>query len=277
MKNITIKYVDTYYYCNIIMNIINDINYTTTINQFFENYFIEDNSADYYKFPRMTIMHEFFQWTIDTVVWEEMRSIINRTDELSSDYVDIYSSIFCDDFGREEDVFIERLLTRYSNNAIEFKKWWIDNVKKETILDGHDLLTKYIDANEKIYFTSIDKLADEIFYILFQNRQFLLWFNETVASYNKVICERNRIPEWVKRTIRYRDKGKCVFCGREVSGKYESQDDFLEHFDHIVPLAQNGINCVTNMQLTCRDCNESKSNIAGTNDVYINWYDKDNN
>lgn len=274
MKNIEMKYFNTYYYCNIIMNTINNFDFLTTINQFFEGYFGEEEDANYIQFPRQTIMHEFLQWVIDCIMWEEMREFINRTDEWSGEEENLYNWIFCDDYGRENTTFIENLLILYDNQPIDFRKWWINEVKDQKIIDAHELLAKYIDENEKRYSTTIDKLSDEVFYLLFQNRKFLLWFNETVASYNKVVCERKTVPEWVKRTVRYRDKGRCVFCGREITGKYETQEDYLEHFDHIVPLAQYGINCVTNMQLACKDCNEAKNDATATNDVYITWYDK---
>lgn len=273
MKNIRIRYCDTYFYCNMIMNIINDINYASTINQFFENYF-ENGNSDLYVFPKDTIAHEFFRWVIDTVMWEKMRGIVEKTNDLSCEIENIYNWIFYDYSGREEEVFIEDLLLLYADGPLDFKKWWIDSVKREMTIDGYEMLERYIAENEERYFQTLGRLADEMFYVLFQNRKFLLWFNETVSSYNLVVCGRKRIPEWVKRTIRYRDKGRCVFCGKDVSGIFETQDDYIEHFDHIVPLAQNGINCVTNIQLTCKDCNESKSDTAGTNDVYINWYDK---
>jgi 5-methylcytosine-specific restriction endonuclease McrA len=85
---------------------------------------------------------------------------------------------------------------------------------------------------------------------------------------------RCAIPEWVKRVIRHRDKGRCVFCGKDVVGIYETQDSRLEQFDHIVPLNEHGINDFTNMQLTCYGCNREKLTNSMTNNVYVNWYDR---
>lgn len=53
MKYISMKYYDTYFYCNVVMNVINDINYASTINQFFEGYFGEEEDADYYEFREL--------------------------------------------------------------------------------------------------------------------------------------------------------------------------------------------------------------------------------
>lgn len=134
-------------------------------------------------------------------------------------------------------------MCRYNKEPVEFRKWWINECNKYSgsLIGGYELLNKYIENKSVVYDDSVEKLADKIFYILFQNREFLLWFNETVASYNKHICNRKRLPEWVKRTIEHRDKGRCVFCGRDVVGTYETQDDYLEYFDHIVTLVKMGL------------------------------------
>lgn len=272
MKYIRMKYYDTYFYCNVIMNVINDINYVSTINQFFEGYFGAEEDADYYEFPRVTILHEFFEWVIDTIIHERMRNIIEITESAEHcTYDEIFSS-----YNSNEVLIIEEIMCRYNKKPIEFRKWWVNECNNYVgaQIDAYELLNKYIENNRMAYDDSVEKLSDEIFYLLFQNREFLLWFNETVASYNKQICNRKRLPEWVKRTIEHRDKGRCVFCGRDVVGTYETQDDYLEHFDHIVPLVANGINCVTNIQLACCDCNEGKHSNSMTNNIYVNWYDK---
>jgi 5-methylcytosine-specific restriction endonuclease McrA len=47
-----------------------------------------------------------------------------------------------------------------------------------------------------------------------------------------------------------------------------------EEFDHIVPLADGGLNDVTNMQLLCRECNRRKRDgEAVTSDFYEAWYE----
>ena len=49
-------------------------------------------------------------------------------------------------------------------------------------------------------------------YILFQNRDFLLRFNEQQAvAFEDNLRKRKYIPEWVKRAVLFRDKGCCVF------------------------------------------------------------------
>lgn len=45
-------------------------------------------------------------------------------------------------------------------------------------------------------------------------------------------------------------KGKCVYCRRDISKKYE--------VDHVLALAVGGSSDRTNLQLLCRSCNASK-------------------
>ena len=110
-------------------------------------------------------------------------------------------------------------------------------------------------------------------YILFQNRDFLLRFNEQVAV---MFCEHPRkrvyVPEWVKRAVLFRDRGCCVFCKKDLTGLYSLLEDNEKHFDHIVPLNEGGINDVCNMQLSCQDCNLSKSDNSMTSSLYQSAY-----
>lgn len=45
-------------------------------------------------------------------------------------------------------------------------------------------------------------------------------------------------------------KGKCAYCLRKISTKY--------HIDHIIPLALQGTNARSNIQLLCPPCNMKK-------------------
>jgi len=45
-------------------------------------------------------------------------------------------------------------------------------------------------------------------------------------------------------------KGKCAYCKLKLSKKY--------HVDHIIPLAMNGANDRTNLQILCKSCNHRK-------------------
>lgn len=110
-------------------------------------------------------------------------------------------------------------------------------------------------------------------YILFQNRDFLLRFNEQQAvAFEDNPRTRVYIPEWVKRAVLFRDKGCCVFCKKDLTGLYTLLEDNEKQFDHIVPLHDGGINDVCNIQLSCKECNLKKSDSSKTSTLYRSAY-----
>ncbi|MCB0541720.1 MAG: HNH endonuclease, partial [Bacteroidetes bacterium] len=44
----------------------------------------------------------------------------------------------------------------------------------------------------------------------------------------------------------------CVICGRSA------KDGTTLHIDHIIPLANNGSNDISNLQVLCAECNFGK-------------------
>lgn len=54
-----------------------------------------------------------------------------------------------------------------------------------------------------------------------------------------------------RKNIWVRDGGKCQYCGRK-----ESLSSFT--YDHVVPIAQGGITCWTNIVVACMPCNQRK-------------------
>jgi hypothetical protein len=69
-------------------------------------------------------------------------------------------------------------------------------------------------------------------------------------------ANRCQFPEWVKVSLRARERGKCALCGSDIF--LELEDD--THVDHIVPLSKGGCNDLVNLQILCKKCNLSKSN-----------------
>ena len=58
----------------------------------------------------------------------------------------------------------------------------------------------------------------------------------------------------VRKMIYDKADGRCALCGRKITLSEMT-------IDHIVPLDQNGKNCINNLQSTCYACNQFKSNI----------------
>lgn len=135
-----------------------------------------------------------------------------------------------------------------------------------------------------------EKLTHEVFYVLFNNRNLLLRFNYIMIDFlneypldysnekefcnlfsKEFVLKRINIPQWVKNAIFFRDRGVCCKCQTDLSGLLKL--NFERHFDHIVPLAQGGINDVSNIQLLCSSCNLSKgSSRIYTSNLYEKWY-----
>ena len=63
-----------------------------------------------------------------------------------------------------------------------------------------------------------------------------------------------------------------MFCKKDLTGLYSLLEDNEKHFYHIVPLNEGGINDVCNMQLSCQDCNLSKSDNSMTSSLYQSAY-----
>lgn len=94
-----------------------------------------------------------------------------------------------------------------------------------------------------------------------------------MAGANPGVKNRCNIPQWVRRAVKYRDKGKCVCCGKDLSGILDCEDEASVHYDHMVSLCSGGLNDVCNIQLLCGNCNLKKSDDSFTSHRYKDWYD----
>lgn len=66
----------------------------------------------------------------------------------------------------------------------------------------------------------------------------------------------------------------CADCSCDLSGVVSVSNE--DHFDHIIPLAQGGINDVTNLQLLCKSCNlKEGSKLIPVSSKYEAWYSRD--
>ena len=80
------------------------------------------------------------------------------------------------------------------------------------------------------------------------------------------------MSQWMKRAVFCRDRGKCVLCGRNLTGLLMLTRDTEIHCDHMVSLNQGGMNDVSNIQLLCRECNLFKGTVRATSNIYQDWF-----
>jgi hypothetical protein len=166
---------------------------------------------------------------------------------------------------------LQRLLDAYTINYLPYKKFTSPMPLKEAKSRAEDPFYQWFLSQEPAFEELWEKITDEVFYLLFGNRAFLLRFNKAVARYlqsgevtipRKYLDENGKIrrhylPSWVRDAVYFRDHGRCVLCQMDLSGILSA--DRVDHFDHMVPLAQWGINDPCNIQLLCKGCNLKKA------------------
>jgi hypothetical protein len=185
---------------------------------------------------------------------------------------------------------IEEAFQYYDFEYLPFRDWLKESNKtfleatSDDVYEFYESLQVEGPLDELLY-----QAVQETFYIVFQNRPLLLLFNDIVSEHLKSIptndipesykalfningtLKRHRIPEWAKRAAFYRDKGMCVICNCDLSGMLNVSNKV--NYDHIVPLAQGGLNDVSNLQLLCAECNHQKTKgDSYTSHYYQIWY-----
>lgn len=271
-KNIfEITYFETYYFANIINNILNDTNsYLRKLEDFFGN----ENYKNFIKpFPKFSRFHSFICFVIETINNEDIESI-----EIES-----FQKI-------DRKLWVELAFENFGLDYETFNDWLLEkNVKRNEI--DEDTINEYFQDLILYggYYELIEKLSEEIFFIMFLNRQILQRFNRQISpriSWVEIInvdnddkkyfskdgvLKRVNIPKWVQKAVFYRDRGMCVSCHKNLTGIINISS--VENYDHIIPLIDGGINDVTNIQLLCEYCNKSKSGkIISTSKKYEKWY-----
>lgn len=249
---IDMKFFNVYYFCHLANESMGKFEYMRTNAEFTERQF-EIEPMD---FPRVSVLREYCYWLIDRVFYEQANSIAS-TDEVA-------------DFNPIE--WINQAIYKYKESDISEAKGF--TAGDEDYLETYNQYIEFLDKIEDgLFYEIIASIATEVEYILFQNRDFLLRFNEQQAvAFEDKPRKRVYIPEWVKRAALFRDKGCCVFCKKDLTGLYSLLEDNEKHFDHIVSLNEGGINDVCNIQLSCQDCNLKKSDSSRTSTLYQSAY-----
>lgn len=114
-------------------------------------------------------------------------------------------------------------------------------------------------------------ITEEVFSILFCDKEFLFHFNLFISSKLKKIEPKSfpnlfnhkghvhRVqywPKWLVKGVFYRDRGRCSYCFNDISGLLNVENKL--NIDHIIPLANGGTNDTSNCQILCERCNKEK-------------------
>jgi hypothetical protein len=273
---IELTYYETYYFANVVKNVLEDqFAYLRPLDEFHgDRRYLSYTSP----FPRYSAFHSFIHFIIDDVISED---VLNIKLDIRQDQAERFKSV-----PSALDPHPSKLPVNLAFDA------WLHS-SGLSFLDARD------DDVERYYENlrlegQMDELLErataEVFFVLFQNRHALLLFNEMMAGQMKQgaredladsesvgvfarpgVLRRVALPSWVQRAIYFRDRGMCVMCAGDLSGVLAIGSE--ENYDHIVPLAEGGLNDVSNIQLLCRDCNSKKR--AGeptTSNRYEAWY-----
>jgi hypothetical protein len=280
------KFYETYYFCNIIRNVLYDqFSYIRSLNEFYG-----DDTHFYLlkPFEKYSTFHQFIEFIVDGIYYENashedleaMQNIYKNYSRIPAALEDI----------KPHKLEIELALKFHQIEHESFESYLADSGKNFATCDEddvHDYMSEV--RNSGAYEKLIDQTVKEVFHILFQNRPLMLFFNEMISSAIEIraddpipdgleylfkrpgILERKSIPKWVQRAVVYRDRGRCVLCDKDLSGMLNFEN--VENYDHVVPLARHGLNDVSNIQLLCHECNQEKRAGRGrTSSRYQSWY-----
>lgn len=307
--NIEMKYFNVYYYCNVVSSIIQyqTEEFLVNLSEFSHSY-IESIPETYQK-ESMLIL--FCQWAAGNIMEDDMYNDIKllkdqikkinsqgqenvgeesdiddmhdffnlkKENEKYHEFLNKYGQIEKRNIiraiwaeGDEYTLQIDKALKFYFGHEPQFTEWLLEG--NEELIE--DTLYEYLGELKLTgwYEAVIEKIAHEMFYILFLNREFLLKFNKYMARTHDDEFSHVYTPRWVERAVFHRDRGKCAFCNKDLTSVYSVMEEKGIHYDHIVSLEQGGINDVSNLQLLCDKCNLSKSTSVKTSNIYQNWFD----
>ena len=226
------KFYQTYYFAQAITDILHDqFAYIRHLNDFYG----EGRAYYYFKpFSKYSVFHEFIEFVVRDIIHDTNSEVDleKRKERIKSvgKYAEAFGWI-------PEHLPINLAFDFYEIEHLTFNDWLRDNGSSFSDANDDDIC-EYLD--ELIlngdYDKLIEKIVHEVFFILFQNRQLLLTFNEMIsrqldscdveeipddcAGYFSKLgrVKRVSIPSWVKRAVYFRDRGICVLCNRDLSG-----------------------------------------------------------
>lgn len=279
------RYYDTYRFANIIGNVLRDpFPYIRNLHDFYGDL----NAHSFVEpFPRRSYFHRFIEFIIEDILFGDLGEFdLNKARDNKEKFAGIPSGGYCDFTSSP----IERALKYHRIPHRSFPEWLSEQGASFSEAHSDDLYDYY---NELRLTGELDELVeqmtDEVFFIMFLNRQAMCDFNLMMArvisdiavndldpyqsKLMKVdgVLRRRNPPMWAKRAVFFRERGKCALTRKDLSGLLSTLN--RAHIDHIVPLAEGGLNDITNLQLLDESVNLKKSAHKGeTSLIYERWY-----
>lgn len=199
-------------------------------------------------------------------------------------------ALFSELLGPTEKLFVpskDTILHDVIRNVLEFHMGYLlrkmpdepkiyENILRDVGIAPPKWLTprkikQYEPELEKLLDEVISRAVPSVFFLLFNDREFLRSFQKRVSAYvqtlrradhpdhlgrDGAIKRLTRLPTWLKAGVFHRDRARCQRCFKDLSSLLRPVTD--AHFDHIIPLAVGGSNDPSNFQLACARCNLRK-------------------
>lgn len=219
------------------------------------------------------VKDEFDFWNFDPESFVQSAIHFNKNSLL---HIYVSSTLYCyylRYFRKNGDLVEKEDIDEWIEHLNEYD---ISLTDKDYDEESEDAAWNWFKKNEELFILFFESISDEVVYILFSDKSFLVKFNrlvrkvlidedDTYADYliwpdgvrnEDGTIKRCAIPKWVKNAVFHRDKGRCVFCNKDLTGLVNILNQ--KNFDHIIPLKDYGTNDPCNIQLTCEECNKSK-------------------
>lgn len=210
---------------------------------------------------KWTLLHDYISY----VICEDLEFHFRGGGWDYDDVIPIFSML--DSHGIEYQSLIQYVENRILDDDIE-----------EIIEVTDELLEKYKydyaseHLEEIVMEHLVSKITNEVFTLLFSDREAMKTFNSKIADSLGARTGRCTYwPEWLKRALFCREKGLCALCKTDLTALHHVNANSA--IDHIVPIALNGINDPTNLQLLCAQCNLKKSgkDVVTSNALPVFW------
>lgn len=274
-NRLRMEYYSTYSFVNLIHDLAVNGYEVPEIYDGFDN-FIELYPNDIIlPFQKSSVLHQFIDFAVYLSFREEVDDVVLDSVVYDKNYI----------------LWLNEALKTYKITHLGFKDWLqtrslsLDKLEhEETILEYYDYLYE-----TGSFQGLLQQISDEVFFVLFMNRNFLYHFNKQISTRiakiktqdfpddSRILFKKDgflrrvNIPVWVKKAVFYRDRGICSNCQKDISGLINIHNS--KHFDHIIPLASGGLNDISNFQLLCEACNLGKKDKEiQVSKIYERWY-----